>query len=169
MRLENAVKDFTEIKQILDELEIPFFLIAGSALGAYRDKQLMAPGSDSLGIGIFTDSEELKTAKQSNQIRQKLIEKGFTMDDERTTILQFCKLVQTMIYFFVKTEECWASYSFEGNRYLCFPLRFTEIEEIEARGFKVKVLKPIEDYLTWGYGNWKVFNPAQHIKLWKPS
>ena len=38
---EEAVKNLTDIKGILDELKIPIWLDGGTALGAYRDQVIL--------------------------------------------------------------------------------------------------------------------------------
>jgi len=183
-RQENAVKDFQEIKQVLDELGVEFFLVGGSALGGYRDNEFMVSGSASIGLGIFETKEGLESLKLENLIADKLVERGFKTEPNLRTIVQVVKLVQTMIYFFILQKYWWTSYMRNGesldqrhflpdrprvNVYLRFPPKFNQLEEIIIKGIKVKVLKPIEEYLTHTYGNWKAPNPGQKTKLWADS
>jgi hypothetical protein len=153
--------DFITIKKILDDLHITFFMHSGSALGIYRDGNIMVDGSHSLGFGVFG-------LKYLKQIREKLEEKGFTINpyfewEKRgnkvpmTTMLEFKREVNGFVYFFVKDPECYRAYLDPEHPYVSFPLEFSELEKFKINEVEINLLKPIEDYLVWVFGKtWRV-------------
>lgn len=156
----NSWNDFIEIKNIFDELGIKWFVHSGSSLGLYRDKTPIVEGSHSLGFGIYG-------LKYLKEIGEKLIEKGFTLKPTfetdfkgnhkpLTCMIEFKREVAGMVYFFVKNPDYYQSYLDPTHPYLYFPLQFDQIETIKINDVDINFLSPIEDYLQWVFGNWKV-------------
>jgi len=54
MNKENGKKLLLEFANWLDEFEIPFFLIQGTALGAYRDKEF-TPTEQDIDLGYLVE------------------------------------------------------------------------------------------------------------------
>jgi len=50
---EQAKKNLLDFKQVADELKIPFFLQAGTLLGAYRDKDFVKGDESDCDLGIL--------------------------------------------------------------------------------------------------------------------
>ena len=172
--------DFILIKKILDDLNVPFFVHSGSALGVYRDKEIIVRGSNSIGIGVLGMVE-------SDRIKAKMVEAGFRLKDTfshdvnitglvaridlpLTGMIEFYKESQGMIYFFFPEDKYFQSYLNKDAKYVYFPRSFNILEPVEVNGVTVYIPGPATSYLEWVFGpDWqtpkdtKSYPPCQNL------
>jgi len=136
-----------EFANVCDELEIDFFLMYGTALGIYRDKNLM-PKDNDVDVGVICSKTKLV------ELFNKLVEKKY----EAFQLWQnpgwelnrhFWKQNKLLdVHFqFLKDEE----------------KLFKEFDVVEYEGRKFNIPHPIEDYLDLTYTDWKT--PSDEKRL----
>jgi len=139
-----------EIKQILDELGIKFFLHSGACLGAVRDNCIM-PWDDDLDLGIIIGlngfTEEMVSLIVST-FREKGYVVGVRYQDSHISIPLLKSSVRTDL-------QC--HHIINGNILhfpgIIIPLSiFTDLKEIDFLGEKYLVPNPPEEYLRLKYG-----------------
>ncbi len=148
--VETAEQLLLEVKRIMDQLEVPFFLRQGTCLGAIRDNALIA-WDDDMDIGSIYDVngvndskiESVASAFRDNDYYVK-IEHGdqyisVTMMKSSTRIDWSCyKIINGIVFHY------------PGIR---IPARvFKHPKEIDFIGTKFFVPNPPEDYLEFKYG-----------------
>ncbi len=148
-----------EIKQVMDQAGVPFFLRQGTCLGAIRDNALI-PWDDDIDVGsvfglhVFAEETVVSVA-------QTLRERGFILKIERN---DHCLCV-AMAKESIRIE--WSCYWVIDDAVFMYPgMRipvhlFTDLKEIDFLGEKFLVPNPPEDYLQEKYGpEWRVPKPA---------
>ena len=150
MKKEDAIKDLLCVKNIFDNLKVPFFLDQGTCLGAYRDKGFI-DGDEDIDIGVFG-------ARRRDDIRYELRKQGFSINPEATKTITADRNTHIDIHFFIRDGNEFVCYARDGclAPLLCFPSRFNKLEKIKFYENDFLVLSPIEDYLQYIYGkNWR--------------
>jgi len=140
-----------EVDDILKSHNIKYFLSCGTALGLHRDGDFI-PWDDEIDIEIFSES----FAPVLAQLRESFIEKGFIA---RAT---FRGNTSKMPVFKHGIKVALSSLYHDGNGFRCdlnqkFPERFYDNPDtytLDDRDFRIP--GPIEEYLTFYYGDWKV-------------
>ena len=130
-----------QVKKILEDLKIEWFLMIGSALGYYRDGK-PCPGDWDLDIGVKCSKEELINLFDVLEVN------GFEKDtiwqnegwEMNRHFYKYGYLVD--IHFqFLKDEEPF----------------FKNLQNIIYKGHIINIPSPIEEYLELNYGKgWKV-------------
>lgn len=156
--LEDRRKCFLETCEALDELEMSYFLIGGVLLGAKRDKAFIEWDWD-VEINLLMDEFNNNFEK----ILAKLLEKNFSIEDCRKTkadskinfYKNYCKEVTGY------TLSGWNHDKINGRIYRnrsSFPDHFIKkFETIEFCGKKFNAPSPIDEYLSYQFGNdWKI-------------
>lgn len=72
---QDSFKNLVDFKEVMDELKIDFWLDSGTALGIYRDKDIVDGDEDDSDICMWKDEHAYK----SPIFLEKLKEKGFTI------------------------------------------------------------------------------------------
>jgi len=148
--IPTAEKVLKEIKQILDEMGIMFFLHSGVCLGAIRDSRIM-PWDDDLDLGVVIGlngfTEELIGTIVST-FRENGFISGVRVQDSHISIPLLKSSVRTDL-------QC--HHIINGNilHYpgIVIPLTlFTDLKEIDFLGDKYLVPNPPEEYLRLKYG-----------------
>tara|TARA_S200000501_G_C20712046_1_gene694454 strand:- start:368 stop:982 length:615 start_codon:yes stop_codon:yes gene_type:complete len=156
--LEDRRKCFLEISEALDELKISYFLIGGVLLGAKRDKKFIEWDWD-VEINLLMNDLNNNFEK----ILSKLLEKNFKIEDCRKTS------EDSKINFYKNYNKDVTGYTISGwnhdklngrifrNR-SGFPDHFIkEFEMIEFYEKKFKAPSPIDEYLSYQFGDdWKI-------------
>tara|TARA_B100000989_G_C19442472_1_gene427973 strand:- start:395 stop:1003 length:609 start_codon:yes stop_codon:yes gene_type:complete len=153
--LSNRKKNFFKIVNILEEMNVNFFLQGGVLLGARREQNFIKWDWD-IEIGLF--NEELIT--KFDLLIKDLEEKNYTIQNHNKTSY-------TPKISFIDKKDDSTSYSLIGwkhNKVLkCFtrkhfmiPEKFLmEFDKIKFFGKEFNCPKPIDEYLKHHYGNWK--------------
>ena len=169
-----------KIKDIFEELNIEWFLVYGTLLGAYRDKNFISHDVD-IDIGVFFED-------YSNEIEKKFIEKGFekkhtiVVDDGKFAIEEtfIYNGVNVDIFYFKKQKNKLLGYDFineEGSswektiakyggllvRELVFP--YEGLEKYNFLGIECNIPKHPERHLSSHYGK----NFMKKDTNWRPS
>lgn len=160
------------VKEVLDELKIPFFLSSGTCLGYYRNGRFIHYDYD-IDIGIFHENYTPK-------IIDKLTEKGLNLYRVWGTIdggyeLSF-RLPETalgrrakvdiFLHYKEKDKICWHSYitkirkirnrKYKFNKKISYCVPKFKVRQTNFMGTRVGVPDSTEDYLINHYGdNWK--------------
>lgn len=143
---DSKTKELEEIKEILDRLGVPFFLEYGTLLGAYRDGDFL-DGDEDIDIGVIG-------IEHLNGVREAVKLKNFRVM-EPNLYLSLRRNFPVDIHFYQEgpaSFQCWVK---PGKPYLFFPKRFKEQTKIAFKGKEYGAPSPIEDFLTWVYGDWK--------------
>ena len=143
----------TEINEVANRLQVPFFLVYGTALGAYRDKTFIAYDCD-IDIGIMQKDRE----NLLRLLKELVLEKNYKV--YKISHLQECiGLIKDNIPVeFSIFVEYGDYYTFNKVKFDRIPKKFfMEFEEISFLGQRYKVLSPIEEYLQYQYGkDWRM-------------
>ena len=157
--LNDRKKCFFEICETLEELNITYFLVGGVLLGAKRDKNFIEWDWD-IEINLFTEDFN----NYFEEIMIKLLKKKFKVESCRKTDTD-SKINLSKNYPKEVTGYTLNAYSHDKKNAvyfrnkLSFPDYFLkEFEIIEFHGKKFNAPKPISEYLTYQYGDWKVRN-----------
>jgi len=155
IEIATAEKVLKEIKQILDELGVTFFLRKGTCLGAIRDNTLI-PWDDDIDIGSVIGYNGL-TEEKVDQVVTALKANGFVIKVDRLNYSIYVVLLKSSIRvdWMVLRIIDGSTFHWPGVR---MPTRlFTHTEEIKFLGEKFRVPNPAEEYLRYMYGpEWKV-------------
>jgi len=148
-----------EVKQVMDQAAVPFFLRQGTCLGAIRDNALISWDDDIdvasvFGLHVFSEETVVSVART-------LRERGFILKVERN---DHCLCV-AMAKESIRIE--WSCYWVIDDAVFMYPgMRIpvhllTDLKEIDFLGEKFLVPNPPEDYLEAKYGpEWHVPKPA---------
>lgn len=145
------------VKHILEENHIPFFLIFGTLLGAYRDKEFIRWDSD-MDIGLFQEDrprvmqlvERGEFAVYGMQYRSNLLSM-FNSLEYKNEFLDF--------FYFTRQENLYTS---GKSNILSWQLDKTPVM-LEFLGESFRTVHDIEQYLKRHYGSdWKFPKKGKH-------
>ena len=155
-----------EAKKILEDLEIPFFLIYGSCLGAVREGKILECDTD-IDLGIYLEDLQpnyckMKEAFEANGFKAF----GFSYPYREPRSLNIYKYD---ILIDIRGFEKW-----EGGRFLQIVdsnridradvYSFKDVEPIEFCGKEFMAPSPVETYIEENYGkDWKTPDPEMHF------
>lgn len=155
MDRSNIVNILKEIKQILDDSGVTFWLRRGTCLGAIRENGFI-PWDYDIDLGTVIGFQEFPE-KSLNQIIIAFRNNGFAVKIERRRYGLYIPLTKLSI-----TTD-WCCYKIindciEEYPRLIFPVSlFTQLKEIDFIGERFYVPNPPEEYLRLAYGeNWRV-------------
>lgn len=149
---ENALKVLRIIKTILDELQIPFFLSCGLALGLYRDKAFL---DNDLDVGILGD----KYAHRAKEIVSAFQKRGIKMWTQwgrgRIVMIKpykqiYGKIWVDICFYYKEGPYIWKRMAGECD---CFDASlFDSFKKIQFAGMTLQIANPPEKYLEAIYG-----------------
>ena len=151
MDIQNGEKILLEIKELMDELDVIFFLRHGTCLGAVRDEQLI-PWDDDLDIGSIIGRDGLDE-KSFNETVDKFKIAGFKAEVNESSFhigVEFSKL---------GIPIDWTCYKIlDGSIYqypaVKIPIElYDELKSISFLGTTFFVPNPPEKYLSLKYGS----------------
>lgn len=150
MRNIGAIEDLRTIKKIFKKHGETIFLMYGTLLGAYRDKDILYGDMD-IDIGTFA-------VKKMNAIWIDLEKEGFVKRKGawKCGYLPVNRNFTFDILFFHDDEgdSDYKCYSHGSSRFR-FPKKFGKMKRIKFHGNYYLAPSPIEDYLKHFYGNWE--------------
>lgn len=156
--IPKAIRVLLEIKEVMDEAGISFFLRQGTCLGAIRDKGFI-PWDDDIDIGSVLGLHGLTEEKIEPVVRT-LRERGFITTLGRTDDFIFVPIVKPPV---MVDWECYrimddAVFMYPASR---IPVRFfVELKKVDFIGSEFYVPNPPEEYLEVKYGpEWHVPKP----------
>lgn len=164
MDFEAGKKCLLEIADILDNISVPFFLMQGTALGAYRDKGF-TPTERDIDFGIlyeiFRDAAPLMCHQfVAHHFEIETIHRPF--GPCRTLVVKKHGWKADLVSFAVWKEDRWASAPIDPVNVpkpycIVHPReRFETYEQVELFGKVFDVPSPIEGYLEAEYGpDWR--------------
>ena len=157
VELKDREERFLEICKILEELDITYFLLGGVLLGARRDNSFIEWDWD-VELCVFNDEFNAKFEK----ILEKLLELNFEIDKCRKRNFD-SKIDVSKNYSKDVTSYTVMGWSLDksNNRYfrnrISFPDHFLKkFGKIEFCGKKFNTPNPLDEYLSFQYGNWKI-------------
>ena len=155
--LVSREKCFLEIVDIFEKNKIHFFIQAGVVLGARRDNYFIKWDWD-VEFGIF----EKEFVKNFDLIKNELIQKGFKIFHE----IKSGKDGKIDVYKDYSEKStvyeilCWRHSWFKKRYYrwhINIPEKFFEQNHtINFLGKKLNCPGPVDEYLSYQYGNWKI-------------
>jgi len=170
MDKEEAQRCLLEAHDILRSLEVPHFLILGTALGAYRDKGF-TPLADDIDIGFL--QEEFEPAAPN--IARSLIRLGYEVHTVNRPFLA-CRAIKAtrrgvkldmVAYWPWKGKRFCTSGDPRAKPYSIVHTRdmLETYDTVELFGQVFQVPYPIEEYLHLEYGSaWRIPLPT-HLSL----
>lgn len=163
MNIDSAAEVLREMKRILDDAGVRFFLRQGTCLGAIRDNALI-PWDDDLDLGSVIGLHGL-TEEMAERVAATFREKGYIVKQEH----QDHGLQMVLVKDSIRVE--WCCFRIFGDSVYQYPavrtpLRlFTDLEEIEFLGEKFLVPSPTEEYLRLKYGDdWRTPRKPGHFE-----
>ncbi len=152
---QQAEQNLKDVKKMLDELKVPFWLEGGTLLGAYRDKDFCVGDEDDVDLCTWDNYLVLK---------DKMIEKAKEMGFELRFDWPFEICIDRggshvdVIFNARNGLEAWRP-TYVGYDIRCYhvvPARLYEIlGTIEFKGETFYTPSPIEEYLEVKYGDWR--------------
>lgn len=148
--LELQGKGLIESKRIFEKLQIPYFLGAGTLLGAYRDKDFIPWDWDVQCYFLYEDVKEV-----SEQLITEFLHEGFELlerSDKKKNWKQVYRKYNTDYEYtswYKKREWRYRSDFKLPDRF------FSDAATIRFYGETFPCLAPIEEYLVFNYGDWK--------------
>jgi len=147
-------KDFSELINLLNGLSINFFIDSGLLLGIYRDGDIIKWDWD-----IEISLTDINFTDNLNKIVEKAKEKGFLIHkiDKKLLKLEIYRGLPYEIFSF--TFKGWKHNKktgyFKRKEFEIPEKYFLNEEKIVFMNFELNCPGPIEDYLTFMYGDWK--------------
>ncbi len=150
-----ATRVLLEIKEVMDEAGVTFFLRQGTCLGAIRDNAFI-PWDDDIDVGSVIGMYGL-SEETVESVAQTLRERGFLLRIERLDYSLYVPIVKESV------RIDWSCYRVLDNAVFMYPgiripVRFlSDLKEVEFLGERFLVPNPPEEYLEVKYGpDWRV-------------
>jgi len=161
--VSKAEEILKEIKQVMGELGVTFFLRKGTCLGAIRDNGLI-PWDDDMDIGSVIGHNGV-TEKSVDKVIAALKDNGYSIQvdhiDYAISVVSLKSSIRTdwMVHRVIDDS----TFHWPGVR---IPARlFTHPQEINFIGEKFLVPNPAEEYLSFMYGaEWKLPKKAGYYE-----
>lgn len=149
--LDNHLMELSTLRNILNELNIQWFLVDGTLLGAVRSNDFI-PWDWDIGISVFAD--DLRS--QLNHLSDVLKKHGY----------QILKVDNTKKNIKIIFSKSAATFEVRGwylrGKYLLrkqfkIPAHFfSNTEDVVLRGEVFPAPSPVRSFLTWNYGDWEI-------------
>ena len=149
-----AAERLKDIKRILDQLEVVFFLASGTCLGAIRENRFI-PWDDEMDMGSIIGLHGLDE-ETVDRVIAAFAEDGYYVRVDRTSRHVGVSVVKSSI------RADWTCHRIVGDSVYQYPAvktpvrLFTQLKEIDFIGEKFLVPSPPEEYLQIKYGpDWR--------------
>jgi len=160
---EQALKNLIDTKEVFEELKIPFCLMDGTLLGAYRDGDFIAGDYDDSDVGFSAEYFE-----KAPLIIKKFEERGFNKLKQFDYKEKFeggavMRKGNHVDFFCVhlKGKDAYnigRNFLDKSNDYMAYvyPIEgFTKFDKLIFKGMKFNIPNNVEDFLKARYGEWK--------------
>jgi len=159
MNKQNAKKLLLEIKSVLDDLNIEFFLTHGTALGAFRGGDFISYDRD-IDLGI---KEEIYKPN-AEKIREEFLKQGFEVfgffaprELIRAMKVQKYGIHCDIVGYRRLDDEVFVISNIREVCYVFSAKLFKNLETINFCGTKFKIPSPVVEYMKALYGEkWKI-------------
>jgi glycosyltransferase involved in cell wall biosynthesis len=164
---EQAIQNLKDIKKILNELGIIFWLDFGTLLGAYRDKDFCEGDEDDIDFGLW-----YKNKSKLNEIIKRAEKKGFSVLHNwknEATLGRGDSRVDLFFYHRNEEEAYTNLYTIKDEiaNYVVVPAKLLDnFQTINFYQEEFLVPSPVEEYLKVKYGDWKT--PISR-EIYRPS
>ncbi len=151
---KNSMQVISDVKQVFDEADIPFFLCAGTVLGIVREGKPMEHDSD-IDVGVWEDDWDPDKFAEVFSLHPQ-----FKLDvphprNPKLSILHRSGISLDLFRFYEEDGHCWHNGVFVRWRNTPFSLRTIEVD-----GLKLKIPDPADKYLRENYGDWRTPVPG---------
>lgn len=160
-----AITNLGDIWWVAKKIGLVFFLLDGTLLGAYRDKDFCVGDEDDIDIGILDkdydkttefvkELEKIGFKKYKEYVVNKLEGFGIARGANHIDVIRINK--------HPKRNECYNfAREYEGNKLIkigvVYPSRhFDYFDTLRFYGMDFNIPNDVESFLTNQYGNWKV-------------
>jgi lipopolysaccharide cholinephosphotransferase len=166
---EEYKKDILDIKFVLDNIGINFWIIFGTLLGAIREKDFLE-WDDNINIAVY----ENDLLENIDVIKNNFISKGFifrVVPKKHGTKINIHRHNHKS-----SIEGLYIEDLDKDKKYLCsnkfkHPRKYFETYgEVEFKGEIFRVPSPVEEYLSFLYKDWKVpikLSDLSHPEKWR--
>ena len=154
---DNRAKNLLDVKKILDERNITFYLVRGALLGIYREGDFIK-WDDDTEIDVFEDA----FLRQYEKLCELFMSIGFVVRGRKPGFegkpgekINLYRNGEKLTIRGLLEDETGKFFQTKVYRY---PRKFYEnFETIEFKGAIFRVPSPIEDYIVYVYGkDWKI-------------
>lgn len=160
---EQAFTNLVEVKEILDGLEVPFWIDGGTLLGAYRDGDFCADDHNDVDLSVWADHKhripEIVTLAEAAGFR---LYHHWTGDARAPGMAPEIALTRNglkidLFFFERRGENTWhLIYNREiGTAVVTPAVLLAGFEPIVLRGVTFQRPADIDGYLTHRYGDWR--------------
>lgn len=164
-----AKGDLLDVKKILTKYRTKFFLIYGTALGAYRDEDFL-DGDEDIDLGTFDNSyfDEIKADLTAIGFDIAIIYDAENSREIPAVMINSERNVRIDIYFFERKSDGFIAWkhNFSYHPFLFMPLEFHNTKKIPFMGTIFNIVAPTEKYLEFLYGDWRNKNNKRQGKLY---
>jgi len=151
--------NFIDVRNVLSEEDVDYWLSCGAVLTIYRDKKLLKRDWD-IDVDVYSDDLRPKYDK----VRDRLMSIGFISRGRSTEKSVKLNLIRGMervtvrgLYFDSKFDK---DRKYILSNVFRYPVKFFDknvIETISYRGDEARVPSPVKKYIVYFYGkNWKI-------------
>ena len=146
---EEALRDLKDIKKVLDEEGVTFWLTFGTLLGAIRDKDFISIDDD---VDLLVRHEDL--LPKFKILKEKFIDLGFIVRNA------YKKVGIKMNLYRYSQKNSIEGVVLKGKYLVSKSFRhpskfFEELETVKFKDIEVRVPSPPEGYLSFLYNDWK--------------
>jgi phosphorylcholine metabolism protein LicD len=166
---DQAVQNLNDIKNILDELKITFWLDGGTCLGAYRDKDFCEGDEDDIDLCCKYDYVNFK-----DEIINRALKLGFTLfHNWKMEIALIRNGSKIDIFFYKKQNNEYFSHLYSGDNidsWCVVPDKYYDnLENVKFYGVEFNIPSPIEEYLEFKYGDWRTKVHRKDYLCYRPE
>ncbi len=171
---EQATQNLREVRKVLNNLGLIFWLDFGTLLGAYRDKDFCEGDEDDIDLSTWDNYLYLKPT-----IINELKKRGFELYRDWELEIAITRGESKIDIFFHRWKNDYAyTHLYSGNqivKYVITPSKyFKDLKPILFKDMEFLMPSPIEEYLKQKYGDWKTkihrrdylcINEKQHLSV----
>lgn len=165
IKSEHGLGMLNDVKKTLNDMEVPFKFISGTALGLCRQGTVLENDAD-IDVAVLNtidiDSFKQKFSSYGYKQRSEMVVDG------KLRIIGYEKheMDIEIDFFDINDKYWWLTFENGGKPiYLVYPRNYwdkTDYLEYKGSGTYFPTPSPVEDFLTDTYGNWYEINPSYY-------